>query len=215
MTSLRISILLLLLCSTAQPVLAAKNGLADLELRQPNTTNSIISAQVGEIVEVEVFMRGRGEQTTGVQIFFSFDDTFLELVSLGQTNNGPKPFVPGGYISGSIFRNDSMDDKIGDSSANKLPGYQMLYQEQVSGFGGQVARVGDGTIARFSLRIIRKPGGGSVTVRVDPSSPIGSKTGYFIVSDPGTTYSYRNITNLRFNIHGISNDILNYISHWC
>ena len=157
MTSLRISILLLLLCSTAQPVLAAKNGLADLELRQPNTTNSIISAQVGEIVEVEVFMRGRGEQTTGVQIFFSFDDTFLEMVSLGQTNNGPKPFVPGGYISGSIFRNDSMDDKIGDSSANKLPGYQMLYQEQVSGFGGnQVARIGDGTIARFSLRIIRE-----------------------------------------------------------
>ncbi len=83
MTTLRIPILLLLLGLLSGPVGAAKNGQSELELRQPNTTNNNISAQVGETVQVEVFIRGRGEQITGVQLFFSFDDTFLELVPVG------------------------------------------------------------------------------------------------------------------------------------
>lgn len=205
MTTLRATLLLLFLVSLTGPVCAAKNGQADLELRQPNVLNgNTISAQVGETVQVEVFFRGRGEQTTGVQLFFSFDDTFLELVPVGQSSNGPRPFISGGYINGTVFRNDSMDDAIGNSGRNKLPFYQMMYQEQVSGFGGnQVGRIGDGTIARFSVRIIRKPASGSVTVRIDPSSPIGSQTGYFIVSDPGTTYTFRNITNATFSIQGV------------
>lgn len=208
MNTFRIITLILLFGTLSGPVSGAKSGQSELELRQPNTPNNTISAQVGETVEVEVFIRGRGEQITGVQIFFSFDDTYLELVSQGSSQNGPRPFIPGGYIDGSVFRNDSMDDAIGNSSINKLPLYQMLYQEQISGgFGSHVFRAGDGTIARFSLRVIRKPQTGSVRVVVDASSPIGSQSGYFIVSDPGTTYTFQNIKNVTFNVQGVDLDV--------
>ncbi len=69
--------------------------------------------------------------------------------------------------------------------------------------GTQVARIGDGTIARFSVRIIRKPASGNANIRIDPSSPIGSQTGFFIVSDPGTTYTFRNLTGLTLNVQGV------------
>lgn len=191
----------LLLGSTAH---AAKRGDANLILRDPETNLSRASAQVGEFVTVEVFMQGRGEQITGVELFFSFDDTFLELVSRGDSPNGPRPFSPGGFIAGTVFKNDSLDDQIGSPNANRIPLYQMHYRELIGGgFNGQQSRIGDGRIAMFTVRVIRKSSGGQASIVVDSSSPVGSKTGYYIVQDPGTTYTYRNITNMAINIVGV------------
>ena len=176
----------------------AVTGQADLELRQPNVlAGNTVAAQVGDIIDIEVFIRGRGEQITGVQLFFSFDDTYLELVPQGPSERGPVPFVPGNYMVGTVLRNDSMDDQIGDSNLNGIPLYQMAYEEHTVGFGDTVvARVGDGVIARFSVRLIRQPADGRTNVHVDLSGLDGQDTGYFTASDPGNAYSFRTITPL-------------------
>ena len=194
----------LVFCSLPVISSAGKPGKANLLLREAVTGNSTVKVSVGDVVNIEVFFQGQNEQTTGVSVFLDLDDRYLELIPASVTSGGmAQPFVQGSYLNGKVFENHTLGDVIGDSSANKIPLFQLVYSEFVTGgFSGspQVA-LGDGVIATFSLRVIEMPPSQTTGVRVVPISPTGSESGYFIKDDPGSVYKFG--TDMSFTISGL------------
>ena len=159
-----------LLVSSAN-VDAAKNGRSHLVIRQVGTGATDVDIQVGQILNVELWIEGDGEQITGSSVFLSFDDTDIELVPAGFVGGGnlPIPFTKGTYIRGVIFDNRTINDLRGNSLANGLPLFQLHYFENIqsNAFGSANPAIGNGQLASFQLRILRKPANGQVSIRVD------------------------------------------------
>ena len=198
----RIWILVTLTLALSGQALAGKSGRAELELRVNGTSSSIAAVNVGDNISVNLFIRGNGESITGSAIFLEFDDSFIELVPVATLSNGTlRPFSAGRYLQGTVFQNSTLDDQIGNSNANRIPLFQLYYSEDIpGGFSGQQrAAVGDGTLASFIIRVIRKPRSLTTAVRVVRTSPTGSESGYFNRGDPGNIYSFRSIRNLSIN----------------
>lgn len=187
-----------------QPVWAAKQGRANLYLRDATTGQASVAAAVGDILSLELFIEGRQEQMTGADIFLSFDDSFMELIPARITPQFAA-FTQGAYLGGNIVQNNTQGDVIGDSDANNQAGFQLHYNEDIpASFGGtQRFGAGDGVLASFRLRVIQKPVNGFTVVNVVSASPSGGETGYFKVGDPGNIYSFNLITSLSLNIQGL------------
>ena len=199
-------ILFLLSLIVASGSLYAKTGRSNLTLRQVGTGDSEVSVQVGQTVSVELWIEGDGEEITGSSVFLSFDDTALELIPQGFTGGGdPIPFAQGGFINGVVFDNNTINDQIGNSLANGLPLFQLRYFENIQStpFGSSNPAIGNGRLATFNLRVLRKPEANTVSIRVDARSPVGSDTGYFKTGDPGTIYTFRSIKTMSITIQGL------------
>ncbi|MBT4136355.1 MAG: T9SS type A sorting domain-containing protein [Candidatus Latescibacteria bacterium] len=167
------------------------------------------TANVGDVINVELFIEGNGEQLVGADIFLEFEDRFLELVPFAVSPLGQVfPFARGTYMEaagGRVGGNTTLGDNIGDGNSNNIPLFQLEYNEDIppSSFGGSASVVGDGRLASFQLRVIRKPESQSTRVRVVRTSPTGSETGYFKLGDPGSVYGFSEITELTVGIRGL------------
>ncbi len=179
-----------------------KQGVADLFIRRRGTGSTGPLVQVGDVLEVEAFVESNGAAVTQVTLFVSFDDTYLEIIPAIQQGEVVRPFSQGEWLAGQMFFNDTLDDVIGNSDINEIPGFQLRYSELIPRFFGTPQRVavGNGVVARFQLRVIRRPPGGTTSVRVDVVSPTGSETGYFIDGDPGSVYNFRTITPMTVTV---------------
>ena len=205
----RISIILicipcvLLTCSGVG--LAAKAGRANLTIRQRGTFSTSPSVRVGDVLDVEVYVEGQGESITQVTLFLNFDDTYLELIPSLAQGKDVVPFEKGGWLNGQVSQNNTLGDKIGDSNANNIPGFQLYYSEYIPiniATGDQRAAVGDGVVARFKVRVIKKPQGSTI-IGFQGVSPIGSPSGYFIKGDAGTDYSFKKVENMTITVGGL------------
>ncbi len=204
--------LLISLCAVlglAGPVLAGKAGKANLLVRQQTTKTTEPTVEVGQVLTVEAFVEGQGEAVTQVSVILSFDDTYLEIIPVGQQGGTIRPFTSGGWLAGQVFSNDTLGDQIGNSQVNQIPLFQLNYSELIPRFQGAPQRVagGDGVAARFSLRVIRKPPNGVTSLVVNVRSPTGGETGYFISSDPGSVYNFRRITTMKVTVQGLDLDV--------
>jgi len=178
-------------------------GKAHLSVRRTGTGASYTEASVGDILALDVFIKGKGEQLTGAAVYLTFDDAYLELMPMGMQGSFPIPFRKGGWLDGTAYGNDTLHDVIGSSDGNDFPGFQLYYFESIPGtFSGQQrTAVGDGVLARLSLRVIGVPPGGTTAVRVDEgvAVAVGSETCYFVPHDPGTPYEFAEVRD--FSLH--------------
>ena len=187
---------------------AGRSGKADLTLWQQTTETSTPTVKVGDQLRVEAFIRGNGEQFTQATLFFTFDDRYLELVPVStRVQNGQTiitAFTAGNFLRGSQLFNDTLGDQIG-GPYNQIPNFQVRYSEYIPKFQGAPQRVavGNGVVARFSLRVIRKPSNGTTRITVNRISPSGGETGYFINGDPGNVYNYRNLQEMTVTVEGL------------
>ncbi len=196
---------LLVLLTCAGTGTAGKRGDANLLLRQRVTETTTPSVKVGDVLEVETLIEASGAAITQVTLFLTFDDRFLEIIPSNPGGSAVRPFSQGGWLSGQLFFNDTMGDGIGNSDANQIPGFQIRYSELIPRFQGAPQRVavGRGVAARFLLRVIRKPGGGTTRINVNTRSPTGGETGYFVRGDAGSIYNFRQITPMTVTVKGL------------
>ena len=174
-----------------EQILASKPGKASLMVRQAGAAVSRSSWKAGDLLDVELRVDAKGEEITGVAVFLTFDDTYFELVPAFQTDWQLRPFWQGGWLQGTIFSNETLGDQIGDSSANKRAGFQLYYFENVpASFTGDLrAASGEGVLAYFRVQLVREIQDPLSAVEVEAVSPVGSESGYFVKSDPGSLYS--------------------------
>lgn len=175
----------------------AKLGRSRFILRQAGTTGSIgsiVNAEVGEIIEIELFIEGRGESITSANVFLGFDDRYLQLIP-ASTIPVLTPFQQGTFLRGTVLENRSLIDTVGRNGS-------VFYNEQIPiGFQGeQRAAIGDGVLATFKLRIVGNPRDTKTIVRLVSQSPTGSESGYFVKDDPGSIYAFRENQSLDIRI---------------
>ncbi|MBT6147994.1 MAG: Ig-like domain-containing protein, partial [Gemmatimonadetes bacterium] len=129
---------------------------------------------------------------SGAAVFLSFDGNIFELVEQDQdpATFGFQPFAPGGFFNnGEIYRNALLAP---DDPAASPTGEQLDYSVV------RAADTGSGPAASFQLRALA-PAAGS-RVRIDESGI--RETRYF--KPDGTHQSFRFITPLTIDVHGIS-----------
>jgi hypothetical protein len=189
---------------------ASKQGRSRLRVQILGTRTTSATVNVGEVVNVEVFIEGNGEQLNGADVFLEFDDQFLELVPAGISPGDGRifPFTRGTYMQaagGVVGGNSTLGDALGDGNTNKIPLFQLQYNENIppGGFGGSPSVVGDGRLASFQVRVARKPASQTTRIVVVRTSPSGSETGYFKTGDPGSVYGFSEITELQLTIRGL------------
>jgi len=172
----------------------AKLGWSRFLLRQARTVDSVVNAEVGEIIEVELFIEGRGESIIGANVFLEFDDRYLQLIPAVAVPE-LTPFQQGTFLIGTVFGNNTLGDTVGGNGS-------VFYNEQIPvGFQGeQRAAIGDGVLATFKLRIVGNPRDTKTIVRLVKQSPTGSESGYFVKDDPGAIYAFRENQDLDIRI---------------
>ncbi len=193
------------LLTSGNVALAGKPGRSNLYVRMAGTTgfsNEPINVNLGEEVNIELFIEGRDEQLTGVDIFLEFDDTYLLL--LPARSNPLNPFLRGTNLGGTVLKNSTLGDTPG-GGGNQFSFFQLQYNEDITPSigGGQRFAVGDGVIATFRVRVIKKPTGLTTGVRVIRTAPSGSETGYYKLGDAGSIYNFSSIKELQLNIRGL------------
>jgi len=186
----------------------SRAGRARLYLRQADVLTDYPVISVGDTLTVELFIEARNEQLTGVAVFLEFDDQCLELIPNRVTPEGILPFQQELFMQGAVFQNSTLGDVIGDSNANKLPLFQLYYNEDIpAGFGNtRRAATGDGVLATFQLRASWPTA--ATSIRVVAISPTGSETGYFRSGFPGIVHRFDTVQELTLSIESFAGTVI-------
>ncbi len=159
-----LGVLLVGLCSRqadAQP--------ARLSLRTATAQQQV---QVGDTLEIQVFIEPRGAALTSVSAYVSFDQEVFTLLPDQTLDDGTVlPFRSGGFMGGQIYANSTAGDIIGSLVGNGLDGFQLDYVA-VSGSGSvgnrQVASE-PGVLASFRLTLVGYPESNMARIQLDDS----------------------------------------------
>lgn len=164
---------------------------ARLELRPAGADGNATAIQVGDEIEVELWVDSENQPLSGAAVFLSFDADHLALVDEDRAaQTGFQPFAPGGFLSnGEIFRNYLLDEEDPAASA---PGIQLDYSVV------RAADQGAGPIASFRLRALMPAA--DLQVRIDES---GARETRFFLPD-GDQRAFRFITPLQLTVQGIT-----------
>ncbi|MFA6108663.1 MAG: hypothetical protein WDA75_07840 [Candidatus Latescibacterota bacterium] len=179
--------MLFVYCSWPAPVVAAR-----LDLRPTGQATASTSVQVGQELEIVLWVDSEGQSLSGAAVFLSFDESVFELVDQDRAPAvaGYQPFTPGTFLgNGEIYRNDRLAE---DDPAAAPAGAQLDYS---------VVRATDrgaGAIASFRLRA-RAPTR-QATVRIDES---GTRETRVFLPD-GSHDAFRFINPLQVTVQGIT-----------
>ncbi|MFC1525326.1 FlgD immunoglobulin-like domain containing protein [Candidatus Latescibacterota bacterium] len=184
--ALHLVVLVFFLCLMPDPLLAVH-----LELRHVDSGFSEIAVDVGDEIEVAVWLDSDGEAISGAAVFLSFDEAIFALVDEDRQPRqaGFQPFSPGSFLqNGEIFRNALLD---ADDPAAAVAGAQLDYS---------VVRAldeGSGPAATFRLRALAPAR--QTSVRIDESGI--RETRYF--TPDGSHQSFRFISPMAVQVRGI------------
>ena len=130
---------------------------ASIEVRQADG-DSQFTAELGQILDMEIFIDATGEEVTGYSFFISYDSSVFSLVPAEFDESGrPLPFAATSYLGGIPLIN----------AVEELEGETFLsYTEAASGVSRNAA-TGDGVVARFQLEVARRSVGETTAIRVE------------------------------------------------
>ncbi len=191
-----LGVLLVGLCSRqadAQP--------ARLSLRTATAQQQV---QVGDTLEIQVFIEPRGAALTSVSAYVSFDQEVFTLLPDQTLDDGTVlPFRSGGFMGGQIYANSTAGDIIGSLVGNGLDGFQLDYVA-VSGSGSvgnrQVASE-PGVLASFRLTLVGYPESNMARIQLDDSGR--RRSIYTEAGRPGVEVNFQTpLAPLQLNVSG-------------
>ncbi len=109
-------------------------------------TNATI--EVGDILELEIWVNFSEKNVTGTDAFLTFDDRYFEVINLMGDEKTFKPFD----FSSGIFSGGVIDNSTHGDPGNSIPGFQL---NAVVVLGSNWVN-GQGKFARFQLKAINK-----------------------------------------------------------
>jgi hypothetical protein len=179
------------------PSEGAREGKAHLIIQHLTPSPNGTALQVGDIFHLALKVDAQNENITGVVVYLSVDDDYFEIIPARQSRSFFFPFRQGNWLNGTVFLNSTLGDSLLNgqinSMGNKRPNYQLVYNEDkpptFSGTRNGVS--GKGTLAEFTLRLIKDHPNPLQAITVDHTSPTGSESGYFVKDFPGTVYSLK------------------------
>ena len=136
---------------------------------------TVFSAELGSVVDMEVFVDGDGQEFTGYSLFISYDAQVFSLVPAEVNASGTKVPFHSGELLGGIPLVNSMQE-VG----NRV---YLSYVEAAGGTarGGAAQR---GVAVRFKLRVMRRASEPTVAVRLEERGH-DFRSHYVTIEDPG------------------------------
>ena len=130
---------------------------ASIGIRQADG-GSEFTVELGQILDLEVFIDATGEEVTGYSFFISYESSVFSLVPAGFDEKGrPQPFAATSYLGGLPLAN----------GVEELAGETFLSYTEAVGGESRNAATGDGVVARFQLEVARRSVGETTAIRVE------------------------------------------------
>ena len=153
---------------------SAVEAAARAEVRRADGETAF-SAELGSVVDMEVFIDGDGQELTGYSLFISYDAQVFSLVPAEIDASGTEiPFHSGQMLGGIPLENsvERVDGRV-----------YMRYVEAAGGAarGGAAER---GVAVRFQLRVMRRTAAPTVAVALEERGH-DFRSHYVTIEDPG------------------------------
>jgi len=149
-----------LLYTTALLALAGFIGAVDaasLQVRRQDGATQF-TAELGEIVDMEVAIDAGAEEVTGLSFFLSYDRQVFRLIPADEDEIvGEMPFTQASFLGGIVLVNQ----------VETINGESFLSYTEATGGLERRAATGVGVVARFQLEVMRRPVGNATRIRVE------------------------------------------------
>ncbi|MEC8646518.1 MAG: hypothetical protein VXY00_06050, partial [Candidatus Latescibacterota bacterium] len=138
------------------------------------------SAELGSVVDMEVFIDGNGQELTGYSLFISYDAQVFSLVPAEVDASGMEVPFQSGKLLGGIPLVNSIEE-VGSR----------IYLSYVEAAGGTARGGADqrGVAVRFQLRVMRRTSEPTVAVRLEEHGH-SFRSHYVTIEDPGLEKSF-------------------------
>jgi hypothetical protein len=146
---------LLILCGAL--LLVANADAARVELRRANG-DSQFSAELGQTVDMEVFIDSEGEELTGFSLYLSYDTSVFALVPAAVAADGQvAPFSSGSFLRGIPLINnvERVEERV------------FLSYAEAAGGTSRRGVSGSGVAARFQLEVVQRSAAPTVSIRIE------------------------------------------------
>ena len=160
---------LLRLIGSVLPLVVALSSDANaqtLQLRTAGSGTDPIAAQVGDIVNLEVFADLGNVKSAGIAVYIGVPDGF-QIVDLGnRLQEGTQPFAPGPLFDGALVAaNQLLPEDVAPAAA--MAGQQLDYGG-IYGPGANRTVSGSGVVATFSLLCIKAAQKAVISIEDNP-----------------------------------------------
>ena len=160
---------LLRLIGSVLPLVVALSSDANaqtLQLRTAGSGTDPIAAQVGDIVNLEVFADLGNVKSAGIAVYIGVPDGF-QIVDLGnRLQEGTQPFAPGPLFDGALVAaNQLLPEDVAPAAA--MAGQQLDYGV-IYGPGANRTVSGSGVVATFSLLCIKAAQKAVISIEDNP-----------------------------------------------
>ena len=119
---------------------------------------SEFTAELGRIIDLEVFVDAGAEELTGFSLFLSYDSAVFTLVPADFDETGqPLPFAATNFLGGIPLINAV--EELGDETI-------LSYTEAAGGISLNTA-TGQGVAVRFQLKVARRTLGETTSIRIE------------------------------------------------
>ncbi|MEE3258220.1 MAG: hypothetical protein VX293_03330 [Candidatus Latescibacterota bacterium] len=130
---------------------------AIIEVRQAGGERQF-TVELGQVIEMEVFIDASGEELTGYSFFLSYDSAVFTLVPAGSDETGQAlPFAATDFLGGIPLVN----------AIEELAGETILSYTEASGGVSRNSATGFGVVARFQLEVARRSIGETTSIRIE------------------------------------------------
>ena len=169
-----IQIVVLAFCALGADVWAAS-----IVVRQADG-GSQFTAELGQIIDIEVVIDAGAEELTGYSFFLSYDSTVFSLVPAELDETGqPLPFAATSFLGGIPLVN----------SVEELTGETILSYTEAAGGVARNTATGQGVAARFQLEVARRTVGETTAIRIEERGH--SRVSHYVRFDaPGIEQSF-------------------------
>jgi hypothetical protein len=166
-------------------------------LRVAGFSGDRVSAQVGQVLTLEVFADLQGVTASGFSLYISIPNGPFQVIDANLAAVGTQPFAAGPLFEGAGERANTLYSEE-ESPFNQLEGLQLQYAA-VFGQGQNRQRTGSGVIGTFQLRCIKPILGGRLLVDDNPVLET-----FLTVADGLTTEKFRTVQGIEVTVTGLS-----------
>ena len=130
---------------------------ASIGVRQADG-GSQFTAELGQILDMEIFIDATGEEVTGYSFFISYNSSVFNLVPAEFDDSGlPLPFATTSYLGGITLAN----------AVEESEGETLLSYTEASGGVSRNSATGRGVVARFRLEVAKRSISETTAIRVE------------------------------------------------
>jgi len=155
MINTRLYTAVLIFCSVLATASAA--AAARVEIRRADGASEF-SAELGQTVDMEVFIDAEGEELTGYSLYLSYDASVFSLVPAEVAADGSvTPFSSGSFLRGIPLINnvETIEDRI------------FLSYAEAAGGTSRRSVSGSGVAVRFQLEVLQRSAAPNVSIRIE------------------------------------------------